>query len=73
MFNPAIPAIITLINGNMKKRKQKKAGEYFAEYDDECGLWCVFHTDLKSGFAYATYTGRKEAEQDAMLRNTRME
>jgi len=48
-----------------------KKGYYFAEYDEESGAYCVFHTDIKSGFAYASYSTMMEAERDADSRNNR--
>ena len=29
-------------------------GEYYAEYDEESGLYCIFHTDNDEGHAYAS-------------------
>ena len=40
-----------------------KYGEFYAEYDDNCGLWCVFGTE--SGFCYSTYLDEGEATREA--------
>lgn len=44
-------------------------GEYFADYDDGSGMWCVFHTDTNSGFAYASFFSEELAQLDADRRN----
>ena len=51
----------------MVKNKTKAIGEgeYYAEYDEDSGMWCVFHTDLRSGFAYASFSCQDEAEAEA--------
>lgn len=35
---------------------------YFVEYDEPSGLWCIFHTDRRQGFAYESYLNEKQAE-----------
>lgn len=44
-------------------------GEYYADYDEDSAMWCVFHTDKKSGFAYASYASEELATDDANRRN----
>ena len=44
-------------------------GEYFADYDEDSGMCCVFHTDLKSGFAYSSWLSMEDAKTDADKRN----
>jgi DNA-directed RNA polymerase subunit RPC12/RpoP len=46
----------------MKMGKKNPSGEYFVDYDEKTGLWCVFHTDKKTGFAHATLCSKEEAE-----------
>jgi hypothetical protein len=38
-------------------------GGYYVALDEETELWCVFGTE--SGFAYATYADKLDAELDA--------
>ncbi len=42
-------------------------GEFYAEYDDDSGMFCVFHTDVDS-HAFASYAGKRDATScaDAM-------
>jgi hypothetical protein len=47
----------------------KTKGEYFADYDEESGLYCVFHTDKKTGFAYSSWGSMEDASKDAECRN----
>lgn len=53
--------------------KKKPIGEYYADYDEETGLWCVFNTDdvgdKKAGFAFASCSGKSQAEENAKQRN----
>ncbi len=44
-------------------------GCYYADYDEETAMWCVFHTDLKSGHAYSSWADQVSAEEDAAKRN----
>ncbi len=44
-------------------------GEYFADYDSVTGLWCVFHTDHKTGFAFSSWVSREQAEKEANKKN----
>jgi len=46
-------------------------GEYFADYDQETGLFCVFHTDFKTGHSFSSYTTLAEAGRDAEERNNK--
>lgn len=41
----------------------KGKGEYYADYDEKTGLWCIFHTE--NGHAYASYSDKYEAERRA--------
>jgi hypothetical protein len=43
-------------------------GEYYADLDEETGLYCVFHTE-KGGHAFESYCDIGEAEQRAKIRN----
>lgn len=54
------------------KKTQKQIGEYFADYDEESGLFCVFHTDKKTGFAYSSWACMEDAEKAAKKRNEEM-
>lgn len=49
-------------------------GEYYAEYDEESGLFCVFNTDdvgkKESGFAFSSWATMEQAEKDAIERNS---
>ena len=47
----------------------KTQGEYYSDFDQETTLWCVFHTDLKSGHAFASYSSEDQAVADATRRN----
>lgn len=51
------------------KDDEETTGEYFADYDHETELWCVFHTDIKQGHAYANYSTQEQAEAEAEKRN----
>jgi hypothetical protein len=43
---------------------------YYADYDAEIGMHCVFHTEIgKDGFAYSSWATFDQAEQDADARN----
>lgn len=44
-------------------------GCYYADYDEETAMWCVFHSDLKSGHAYSSWADEQSAEADAADRN----
>jgi hypothetical protein len=46
-------------------------GEYFVDYDENSSSWCVFHTDIKTGFAYGSYSTKEEAEKNVAERNNR--
>lgn len=48
---------------------KKVIGEYYADYDEDSKMWCVFHTDKKAGYAYSSWASRYNAEQDARERN----
>lgn len=43
------------------------SGEYYADYDPETGLWCVFHTETNR--AYASFSSEAEAKEEADKRN----
>jgi len=44
-------------------------GCYYADWDEETDFWCVFHTDLGEGKAFASYFTETEAQDDADKRN----
>ena len=44
-----------------------KGGEFYADLDEDSGLYCVFHTETEK--AYASFADGDEAERDAALRN----
>lgn len=46
-----------------------KIGEYYVDYDEKTGLWCVFHTDYKSGHAFACYSSEEDAMKQASMLN----
>jgi len=54
-------------------RKEKQKGEYFPDYDEETGLYCVFHTDYKTGHSFSSYATLAQAGRDAEERNIRKE
>lgn len=41
----------------------KPAGEYYAELDEDTGLFCVFHTETDK--AFGSYSSMEEAEEKA--------
>lgn len=43
-------------------------GEYYIDYDEKSGLWCVFHTDTGHR-AYSSFSSRGDALDDAAARN----
>jgi len=53
----------------MTIKEQLAIGEYFVDYDEESGSYCIFHTDYKTGFAFASYANKEEAEKNAKERN----
>jgi len=53
----------------MTIKEQLAIGEYFVDYDEESGSYCIFHTDYKTGFAFASYASEQEAEKNAKERN----
>jgi hypothetical protein len=57
-----------MLNENLIKKKAKK-GEYYSDWDTDTQMYCVFHTDLKSGHAFASYSSPEEAKIDADNRN----
>jgi hypothetical protein len=38
--------------------------EYYADYDEDTALWCVFHTE-KDDFAFATFADEQSAKDKA--------
>jgi hypothetical protein len=44
-------------------------GEYYSDWDTDTQMYCVFHTHLKSGHAFASYSSPEEAKIDADNRN----
>jgi hemolysin-activating ACP:hemolysin acyltransferase len=44
-------------------------GEFFADLNEETGLYCVFHTDVKPGHAFSSWSSMQDAEKDAKNRN----
>lgn len=55
--------------GDEPSPEERFQGEYYADFDEESGLWCVFHTDLNSGHAYSSWASQIQAEEDAAKRN----
>jgi len=53
----------------MTEKEQLAMGKYFVDYDEESGSYCIFHTDYKIGFAFASYASEQEAEKNAKERN----
>lgn len=53
----------------MTIEEQLSKGEYFVDYDEESGAYCVFHTDFKTGFAFASYASEQEALKNVKERN----
>lgn len=43
-------------------------GEYYADYDDETGTYCVFHTE--NNRAFASFSDKEEAENVAAEMNS---
>lgn len=50
----------------LKSRVSK--GEYYAELDEETGLYCVFNTE-RDGHAFSSWADVGAAEGDASVRN----
>jgi hypothetical protein len=46
-----------------KKTTAKAEGEYYSDYDDESGLYCVFHTE--SDHCFSTFSSASEAKAEA--------
>lgn len=44
-----------------------KRGEFYSEWDEDSQMYCVFGSE--SGFCYATYAGKEEAEEEAQRMN----
>lgn len=42
-------------------------GEYYSEFDPDCNLWCIFHTEASK--AFASYSNQTEAEEAARNMN----
>ena len=40
-------------------------GEFFVEYDEPTGYWCIFHTERKAGFAFKSFLTEQQAEDEA--------
>ena len=53
----------------MTIKEQIAKGEYFVDYDKDSASYCIFHTDYKTGFAFASYASEQEAEKNAKERN----
>ena len=53
------------------KVSESKEGEYFAEYCNDSKEWCVFHTDKKTGHAYASFASKEDAEKKAKELNAK--
>ena len=53
--------------------KTVQVGEFYADFDEETGLHCVFHTDTyagkPAGFAFASFADKQDAEDNAQKRN----
>jgi hypothetical protein len=54
---------------NLKEEVKKLFEQYYAEFDNETGLWCVFNDDKKPGHAYSSYADEDEAKRDVAERN----
>lgn len=39
-------------------------GEFFVEYDENSGYWCIFHTDRKAGYAFKSFLTEQQAEKE---------
>ena len=50
---------------------EKQIGEYFADYDEDSGSYCVFHTDFRQGIAFSSWASMAQAERDAEERNNK--
>ena len=48
-------------------------GEYFADYDENTGVWGVFHTDYNTGHAFSTWGDQRTAELEAERKNKDLE
>ncbi len=51
------------------KTKDIKLGEFYAEYDRNSEMWCVFHTE-SDGFCYETHLDERSAQEGAKQKNT---
>lgn len=60
--------VLNEMNG-WEASKLDAKGEYYAEYDEDVGEWCVFGTE--SGFCYATFMSQRQAEDYADEMNSR--
>jgi hypothetical protein len=49
--------------------QKDKAGEFYEDFDEESGLWCVFGSE--TGHAYASYSDEEEARSKAEEMNSR--
>jgi hypothetical protein len=62
-----------LSEGNEGKAASRKhsMGEYYAKYDNDSKMWCVFHTDLKpkEGHAFSSHASKESAKEAAKERN----
>ena len=43
--------------------QKDKVGSFYADFDEESGMWCVFGTE--SGFAYYSYADKESADERA--------
>ena len=42
---------------------------FYVDWDEETDMWCVFAFDDRIPFAYATWSSKEMAEEDAIMRN----
>jgi hypothetical protein len=55
--------------GKWIKENKSINGEYYADYDEDTKMWCVFHTDKGEGKAFASFATKKEADAYAKRKN----
>jgi hypothetical protein len=44
-------------------------GPYYADYDEDTALWCVFNVDDAEVHAYSSWACQWTADEDAKMRN----
>ena len=50
------------------KPRVPEIGEFYADYDEPSGLWCVFHTDVDD-YAFSSFADEGSADDDARHKN----